>query len=164
MPVSHCLFATPQTVACQAALSMGFSRQESWSRWPFPLPGDLPNPGIEPASPELEADSLPLSHQIIISNYKQLHAWKEETHDLRTGLGCPNQIIPGKVIVHSRDLGAAPGATRTLINPSGTRFLTCPGDRPPSDALQDEEASTCPRRFMKYLPSTLSSSSTVTGN
>jgi len=38
------------TVACQAPLSMGFSRQEYWSRLPFPSPGELPDPGIEPAS------------------------------------------------------------------------------------------------------------------
>ena len=42
------LFATPWSVAPQAPLSMGFSRQESWSGWPFPPPGDLPNPGIKP--------------------------------------------------------------------------------------------------------------------
>ena len=51
-------FATPWTVACQAPLSMGFSRQEYWSALPFPSPGDLSNPGIEPGSPELLADSL----------------------------------------------------------------------------------------------------------
>ena len=45
------LFATPWTVARQAPLSMGFSRQEYWSGLPFPPLGDLPNPGIEPASP-----------------------------------------------------------------------------------------------------------------
>ena len=44
------LFVTLWTVACQAALSMGFSRQEYWSRLPFPTPGDLPDPGIEPTS------------------------------------------------------------------------------------------------------------------
>ena len=44
------LFATPWTVACQAPLSMGFSRQEYWSGLPFPSPGDLPDPGIKPAS------------------------------------------------------------------------------------------------------------------
>ena len=43
-------FATPWTVPCQAPLSMGFSRQEYWSGWPFPPPGDLPNPGIEHTS------------------------------------------------------------------------------------------------------------------
>ena len=46
-------FMTPWTVAHQALLSMGFSRQEYWSGLPFPSAEDLPNPGIEPASPEL---------------------------------------------------------------------------------------------------------------
>ena len=45
------IFVTPWTVACQAPLSMGFSRQEYWSGLPFPPPGDLPDPGIEPVSP-----------------------------------------------------------------------------------------------------------------
>ena len=52
------LFATPWTVAHQAPLSMGFSRQEYWSGLPFSSPGDHPNPGIEPESPALQADSL----------------------------------------------------------------------------------------------------------
>ena len=50
---------TPWTVAYQASLSMGFSRQGYWSGLPFPSPGDLPNPGIEPRSPALQADALP---------------------------------------------------------------------------------------------------------
>ena len=45
------LFSTPWTVAYQAPLSMGFSRQEYWSGLPFPSPEDLPDPGIEPGSP-----------------------------------------------------------------------------------------------------------------
>ena len=49
------LFSTPWTVACQAPPSMGFSRQEYWSRLPFPPPGELPNPGTEPRSPESPA-------------------------------------------------------------------------------------------------------------
>ena len=52
------LFATPWTVAYQVPLSMGFSRQECWSGLPFPSPGDLPDPGIEPGSPALQADAL----------------------------------------------------------------------------------------------------------
>ena len=44
------LFATPWTVVRQAHLSMGFSRQECWSGLPFPSPGDLPDPGMEPGS------------------------------------------------------------------------------------------------------------------
>ena len=53
------LFATPWTVAYQAPPSMGFSRQGYWSGLPFPSPGDLPDPGIEPRSPTLQADALP---------------------------------------------------------------------------------------------------------
>ena len=59
------LFVTLWTVACQSSLSMGFPREEYWGGLPCPPPGDLPDPGIEPASlafPELQADSLPLSH------------------------------------------------------------------------------------------------------
>ena len=51
--------ATPWTVAHQAPLSIGFSRQENWSELPFPLPGDLPDTGIKPGSPALQADSSP---------------------------------------------------------------------------------------------------------
>ena len=52
------LFATPWTVAHQAPPPMGFSRQEYWNGLPFPSPGDLPDPGIEPRSPALQADTL----------------------------------------------------------------------------------------------------------
>ena len=52
------LFTTPQTVAHQAPLSMGFSRHKYWSGLPFPSPGDLSDPGIEPRSPALEEDTL----------------------------------------------------------------------------------------------------------
>ena len=52
------LFVTLWTVARQAPLSMGSSGQEHWSGLPFPSPGDLPNPGIEPWSPALQADAL----------------------------------------------------------------------------------------------------------
>ena len=75
MPVTSCPFsqsishvslsAIQWTVAHQAPLSMGFSRQEYQSGLPWPSPGDLPDPGIEPASPvspALQADSLPLNH------------------------------------------------------------------------------------------------------
>ena len=53
------LFVAPWTVAHQAPLSMGFSRHEYWSGLPSPPPEDLPDPGIEPGSPALQADSLP---------------------------------------------------------------------------------------------------------
>ena len=58
-------------VACQASLSMGFSRQEYLSGLPFPSPGDLPDPGIEPMSPALQANSLasepPVKHKVVQS-------------------------------------------------------------------------------------------------
>ena len=72
------LFATPWTVACQAPLSMAFSRQEYWSGLPFPSPGDLPDPGIEPWSPALEADTLtsePPGKRCAYSRYLIFAVW-----------------------------------------------------------------------------------------
>ena len=66
------LFVTPRTVAYQAPLSMGFSRQECWSGLPFPSPGDLPDAGIEPRSPALQADALPSEPPIL---FKLKDAW-----------------------------------------------------------------------------------------
>ena len=57
--ISVQVFVTPWTVAHQAPLSIESSRQEQWSGLPFPSPGHLPNPGIEPGSPALQTDSLP---------------------------------------------------------------------------------------------------------
>ena len=54
------LLATLWTVACQAPLSMGFSRRKYWRGVPFLSPRNLPDPGIEPTSPALQADSLPI--------------------------------------------------------------------------------------------------------
>ena len=68
------LFATLWTVAHQASLSMRFSRQQYWSGLPVPSPGDLPDPGIEPRSPALQADALtsepPGKPSIIINTFK----------------------------------------------------------------------------------------------
>ena len=61
-------FATPCAVAHQAHLSMGFSRQEYWSELPFPSPGDLPDPAIEPASAALLVDSQPWGVKVIRKN------------------------------------------------------------------------------------------------
>ena len=62
------LFATLQTVAHQAPLFMGFSRQEYWSGLACPSPGDLPHPGIKPRSPALQADSSPSESLLITYN------------------------------------------------------------------------------------------------
>ena len=73
------LFATPWAVAYQAPLSMGFSRQEYWSGLSFPSPGDLPNPGIEPGSPALQADALPsepLGKPILPSRILEMSPWE----------------------------------------------------------------------------------------
>ena len=64
--------ATLRTVACQAPLSMEFSRQEYWSGLPFPPRGDLPHPGIKPESPvssALQVDSLPTEPLCITEAY-----------------------------------------------------------------------------------------------
>ena len=76
VPKSCPTLATPWTVASQAPLSMGFSRQVYWSGLPFPSPGDLPNPGIKPGSPELQADSLPTEpfHYMIMPMNKQVRS------------------------------------------------------------------------------------------
>ena len=81
------LFATPWTVACQAPLSMGFSRQEYWRGLLFPSPEDLLDPGIEPRSPALEADALtseppgkPLG--LIKGNKKQIEWDLSEVRDI----------------------------------------------------------------------------------
>ena len=58
-----CLTVTPQTVFHQAPLSMGLPRLQYWSGLPFPPPGDLSDPVMEPVSPELAGKFLPLSHQ-----------------------------------------------------------------------------------------------------
>ena len=67
------ILCTSWTLACQAPVSMGLSRQEYWSGWPFPSPGDLPDPVIEPQSPasyllHLQADSLPLCSETPFHN------------------------------------------------------------------------------------------------
>ena len=71
---------TPWTVAFQAPLSMGFSRQEYWSELPFPSPGDLPDLGIELRSPALQADSLP------IELHRKPKDYGETSNDLRPTL------------------------------------------------------------------------------
>ena len=85
-------FETPWTAALQAPLSVGFPEQESWSGLPFLSPGDLPEAGIEPTFPALQADSLPLSHEppgnlwVLIRIHKNVSEYK---------LICPPKEIHG---------------------------------------------------------------------
>ena len=88
------LFATPWTVAYQAPLSMGFSRQEYWSGLPFPSPGDLPNPGIEPRSP------------VIVGRHFIVWATREanstDITDLNSVLRGGNSIVESGTVYHRR--------------------------------------------------------------
>ena len=94
------LFAIPWTVAYQAPLSMEFSRQEYWSGLPFSSPGDLPDRGIKPGSPALQADALPselpgkpyvmLLHTIMLKGFPGVSDHKESA----CNVGDPGSI-PG---------------------------------------------------------------------
>ena len=81
----------PWTVALQAPLSMEFSRQEYWSGLPCPSPGDLPDPGMDPGSPALQADSLPSEPWV-------------EGHRIRmtAGLSCVSDIQPRFLVIKVR--------------------------------------------------------------
>ena len=81
---------TPWTVACQAPLSMEFSRQECWSGRPFPSPEDIPNPGIEARSPVLRADSL-LSEPPGKATVNR--AWGKGAHSWRSGSTWRGQLF-----------------------------------------------------------------------
>ena len=89
---------TPWTVARQAPQSMGFPRQECWSRLPFPLPGDLPDPGIKPVSPALQADSLPLSHlgipvrPLVLIKFR-LKVWTKIHHSFYQGAHTVSSLL-----------------------------------------------------------------------
>ena len=75
------LFVTPWTVAHQAPPSMEFSRQEYWSGVPFPSPGDLPDPGIKPRSPALQADAFwsePPGNPTIYWNYLLIYSFSDK--------------------------------------------------------------------------------------
>ena len=81
------LFATPQTVAYQAPVSMGFSRQEYWSGLPFPSPGDLLGPGIEPMSAALAGGFFePPGKPTLSYNLSLLFLWTRTVDDVALGL------------------------------------------------------------------------------
>ena len=85
------LFATPWTLAYQAPPSMGFSRQECWSGLPFPSPGDLPDPGIKPRSPTLQADSLPSEPR---GKLQRIHLPMQEVREMQiSSLGQEDPLV-----------------------------------------------------------------------
>ena len=89
--------ATPWTVACQASLPTGFSRQEYWSGLPFLSPGDLPDPGIEPGSP-LQADSLPTELEGKPQCHPRPVLYLVVTDSFATR--CPQQLCPPGSSLH----------------------------------------------------------------
>ena len=76
---------------------MGFSRQEYWSGLPYPPPGTLPDPGIEPQSPALQADSLQLRHQRSpIHIYVYIYGEREEENNGTNAVNCSNLVSLNK--------------------------------------------------------------------
>ena len=128
-----CLFATPWTVAHQAPSSMEFSRQECWSGLPFPSAGDLPDPEIEPGSPALQADSLPLgcqgslyvgSHLLSVITWSSREVtWNtrgEADHVTRNMTMRWSDSAPGRLVIplHRPLMGLEPGAWTGSLKPS----------------------------------------------
>ena len=116
--------------ARQAPLSVGFSRQEYWSGWPFPSPGDLPDPGIEPASPVspvLQADSLPRQMEVAVEG-----ARFEEP--LLATAGCEEAIRDPSLLLYPGHVLAPP------LLPPASLLILCPellasGSGPNSEAI-----------------------------
>ena len=107
------------TVACQASQSMEFSRQEYWSRLPFLSPGDFLNPGIEPGSPALQADSLPTELELYqLSSVAQLCPTLCNPMNRSTpGLPVHHQLLdPTQTHVHR--VGDASQPSHPLLSPS----------------------------------------------
>ena len=117
--VSDCV--TPWTAAHQALLSMEFSRQECWGGLPFPSPGDHPNPGMEPVSPALQADSLPSKPpgQPLISTKCSSRLLAK---DSILGGNCGLRCSPSSVVNHSAvtRLGQVFCLSPRLHSPLGT--------------------------------------------
>ena len=112
------LFATLCTVACQAPLSMGFSRQEYQSGLPVPPPGDLLGPGMgpsSPVSPALQADSLPWSHQGSMSS---MSCYGKNIHWTRKSV--PSSVVDAHSAASSSHVGSLSqtGGTGTHFRPT----------------------------------------------
>ena len=123
---------TPWTVACHAPLSIGFARQEYWSGLPFPSPGDLPDPRIEPVSPTLQADSTDwviredreVDEQVLLymlslivrrtGNIKNSLGHKNNfTYFICLSLGFPGGLDGKASTYNEGDLGSIPGSGRS---------------------------------------------------
>ena len=78
------LFAIPWTIVYQASLSMEFSRQEYWSGLPFPSPEDLPDLGIKPRSPALQADTLPSEPSLKTKMFSEFRGLLQRSEEVVT--------------------------------------------------------------------------------
>ena len=110
------LCVTPWTVACQAPLSMEFFRQECWRGLPCPPPGDFPDSGIEPMSPALQADSLPLNQwgspmisYLYVIPFTFQSAFTSSTLFSQRNLcsTCKSQLLPGLFLPERSKCGGA---------------------------------------------------------
>ena len=97
---------TPWTVDHQALLSMDFSRQEYWSGLPFPSSGDTPDPGIEPRSPVLQADSLlfELPGKLVAKLWVIMLVEAVQAREYNIHLEFTLLLIQGRSKSHSHDL------------------------------------------------------------
>ena len=139
------LFVTPWTVAYWAPLSMGFSRQECWSGLPFPSPGDLPDPGIKPRSPALQADALPSEPPGKPCFYFQFSSVAQSCPTLCDPMNCSTPGLP----VHHQ----LPEFTQTHVHQVSDAIqpshpLSSPSPSAPNPVFSSE--STLRMRWPKY--------------
>ena len=128
-------FATPRTVTHQSLLSMRLFKQEHWTKFPFPPPGDLPDPGAEsmgPAtSPALQMDSSPLSHFGSVQFSRSVVSdslWPHESQHARSP--CPSST-PG---VHPNSCASSRWCHPTILS-SVVPFSSCPQSLPASESF-----------------------------
>ena len=131
------LFVIPWTVAYKAPLSIEFSRQEYWSGLPFPSPGDLPHPGIEPRSPTLQADTLPSEPPGNFYGPHWLYSpWNSPGQNTGMGISFLQGIFPTEVSCTAGRFFTS-WATREAQNPreEGSHTMKEPGI--PSDHIEN---------------------------
>ena len=162
------LIATLWTVARQAPLSMGFSRQEYWSGLPCPPPGDLPNPGIEtrsPAAPALQVTSLPLSHWEALILRSILGRLSERVRGREVPRACPfaPSFLHAPTVSHwsSQNLHGSLLTFSLITPPSGEMSLgtarpatwsaPAPSITPVGDTMDGGQASTS-QTYLSWNP------------
>ena len=133
-------FVTPWSVAHQDPLSMEFHSQDYWSGLPCSSPGDLPNPGTEPTSPELQADSLPLTSSGEPHTSHHMEREREHFHrgEKEAGRDLINKFLPWCFIAES-----LPGKKRCLFSSYWALLLSQGGRASPSGLLTPLNSGFC---------------------